>query len=89
MADDVDIENSSGQQRAGSTAAAEWLAGDPDNETLVFRKFDRLAALILLCLQSGIMEIESRVGKMHQDAEQGSMSVKKAARRWETLVSRA
>lgn len=88
MSDAVDIETSPGQQRTGYIAAAAWLAADPDNETLVFRKLDKLAALNLLYLQSEILEVETRVDKMHQDAENGSMSVKKAARDFETLVSR-
>lgn len=77
------------EQRAGYTAAAEWLASDADNETFVFRKFDKLAALNLIFLPSEILQIEGKVEKLHQDALHGTMSVKKAARRWEILLSHA
>lgn len=85
----ADIELSPHYQRAGYTAAAQWLAADADNETLVFRKFDRLAALNLLYLQSEILELEDRVNKMHHEAENGDMSVMTAARSWEKLVSQS
>lgn len=79
------------KRRGGYTAAAEWLARDADNETLVFRKFDKLAALNLLYLQSEILEIEHRVERMHQDsiANGSDLDLQETARRWETLVRQA
>ncbi|KAL2288823.1 hypothetical protein FJTKL_03477 [Diaporthe vaccinii] len=77
--------------RGGYTAAAEWLALDVDNETLVFRKFDKLAALNLLYLQSQILDLENRVERMHRDAvANGSdLDLQETARRWETFVKQA
>lgn len=79
------------KRRGGYTAAAEWLARDVDNETLVFRKFDKLAALNLLYLQSEILDLENSVEKMHQDAvANGSdLDLQETARRWETFVKQA
>lgn len=89
MPRDVEAGYALEQQRAGYTAAAEWLASDADNETFVFRKFDKLAALNLLFLQSEILQIEEKFAKLHQDALHGTMSVKDAGRRWEALMSQA
>lgn len=79
------------KRRGGYTTAAEWLARDADNETLVFRKFDKLAALNLLYLQSEILDIENRVERMHQAAvANGSdLDLQETARRWETLIKQA
>lgn len=79
------------KRRGGYTAAAEWLARDVDNETLVFRKFDKLAALNLLYLQSEILDLENRIERMHRDAvANGSdLDLQETARRWETFVKQA
>lgn len=90
MSTDIEL-NLQEKRRGGYIAAAEWLARDADNETLVFRKFDKLAALNLLYLQSEILDIENRVERMHQDAvASGSdLDLQETARRWETLVRQA
>lgn len=75
------------EQRAGYTTAAEWLARDADNELFIFRKFDHLAALNLLFMQSEILETEEKIKRLHQEALHGTMDAKKAARSWETFVS--
>lgn len=76
------------ERQGGYTAAASWLARDPDNETLVFRKFDRLTALNLLYLQSEILELEKRLDDMHLETVISyDMDLKDAASTWETLVS--
>lgn len=63
----TDVEIALEKRRRGYTAAAIWLATDPDNETMVFRKFNSLAALNFLCLQSEILEMEKTIEKRHQD----------------------
>lgn len=84
----LDEEEERSQNRFGGyTAAASWLASDPDNETLVFRKFDDLAALNLLYMQSEILELQKRVRDMHKATVDGyDMDLRDAARTWETLV---
>lgn len=84
----LDEEEERSQNRFGGyTAAASWLASDPDNETLVFRKFDDLAALSLLYMQSEILEMQKKVRDMHKaTVDSYDMDLRDAARTWETLV---
>ncbi|KAI1799906.1 hypothetical protein F4811DRAFT_69281 [Daldinia bambusicola] len=75
-------------RKGGYLAAAAWLARDIDNETLVFRKFDKLSAVNLLYLQSEIIEIEKQLDDIHLSTVNGyDMDLKDAASTWETLVS--
>jgi hypothetical protein len=84
---DDDLELQQLTRQGGYTAAASWLASDPDNEALVFRKFDKLAALNLLYLQSEILELEKRVNDTHKSTvESYDMGLKDAASTWETLL---
>lgn len=87
MPTDVEVALAQEKRRGGYPAAASWLAADPDHETLVFRRFDKLAALNLLYLQSEMLEMEQRIDAMHQEAlYNGDMAVKEAGRKWETLT---
>ena len=49
-----------GQLRDGYPALAKWIARDPDNETLIFRRFDRLAARNILHLQAQLIALEKQ-----------------------------
>ncbi|KAI0460053.1 hypothetical protein F5B21DRAFT_453054 [Xylaria acuta] len=76
----------------GYAAVAGWIALDPDNETFIFRKFDRLAARNLLYIQSELLSIEKELTTFDaQDAQesQDDLRAKDTARTWETLVSRS
>jgi hypothetical protein len=53
--------------RSGYPSLAAWIARDPDNETYVFRKFDRLSARNLLKLQYDMIELETRIDSMDQE----------------------
>ncbi|KAF1956893.1 hypothetical protein CC80DRAFT_444140 [Byssothecium circinans] len=53
--------------RSGYPSLAAWIARDPDNETYVFRKFDRLSARNLLNLQNELMDLESKIDSMDQE----------------------
>ena len=80
----------SGALRDGYPALATWIAQDPDNESLVFRKFDRLSARNLLHLQSQIIELEARLEKYDRETTQSrDLDLRLSARRWETLVTNA
>jgi hypothetical protein len=71
----------------GFAAVSEWIALDPDNETFIFRKFDRLAARNLLYLQARITMLEKKLEELDkQVTESKNMAVKDAARTWEQLV---
>ncbi|CAJ2505208.1 Uu.00g126020.m01.CDS01 [Anthostomella pinea] len=53
---------------AGYAQWASWMAADPDNEPFIFRKFDELAAVDLLYLQSEMIDIEAELKEMNQEA---------------------
>jgi len=72
----------------GYAAVAAWIALDPDNETFVFRKFDKLAARNLLHLQSELLAIEKELDQLdREDAEAAldknrDLAAKHASRTW-------
>lgn len=68
MQNDVELGNKAEPQSAGYAQWASLLASDPDSETFVFRKFNELSALNLLSLQSEMLEIESQLKQMDQEA---------------------
>ena len=53
--------------RSGYPSLAAWIVRDPDNETFVFRKFDRLSARNLLRLQYHMIELETEIDSMDCD----------------------
>lgn len=57
-----------GSVRNGYPALAAWIAGDPDNETFIYRKFNRLAARNLLVLQCQLIELEAELDRYDQEA---------------------
>lgn len=72
------------ERGGGYTAAASWLAR---NEPFIFRKFDRLAAFNLLCLQSEILELEQKLDAIHASTlSSEDMELKDTASTWETLI---
>lgn len=76
-----------GERPAGYAQWASWLASDPDGETLVFRKFNELAAINLLYLQSELLELEGRLSKLNQvSLKSKDMSLLRACREYETLL---
>ncbi|KAK4103455.1 hypothetical protein N658DRAFT_421565 [Parathielavia hyrcaniae] len=71
----------------GFAAVAEWIALDADNETFIFRRFDKLAARNLLVLQARIMSLEKQLEALDTEVSLNSdMTLKDAARTWEVLV---
>jgi hypothetical protein len=56
-----DPEKHQPRQRSGYLSLAAWIAHDPDNETYVFRKFDRLSARNLLNLQNELIALEAEL----------------------------
>jgi hypothetical protein len=73
--------------RTGYPSLAAWIARDPDNETYVFRKFDRMSARNLLNLQNEMLDLESNIYLKDKDmiAERKSnMDALRSMRRWES-----
>ncbi|CAG9975056.1 unnamed protein product [Clonostachys byssicola] len=86
MAATTDVEL--GLPQDGYPALANWIAADPDSETFIFRKFNRLAARNLLYLQSELCTLEGSLEKL--DSQIGKdRSLKMSARMWEMLVEKA
>lgn len=75
------------QRHEGYFGTGSWLAEDADNETFIFRKFDKLTAINLLYLQSEIIELEKRIDEMHeQTMGSDDPDVKDVAATWELLI---
>ncbi|KAI8627956.1 hypothetical protein F5Y19DRAFT_440527 [Xylariaceae sp. FL1651] len=78
--------NTTSPKPAGYAQWASWIASDTDNEPFVFRKFDDLAALNLLYLQSEMLEIETQLKKLDQEeVRQPDIESINATRQWEVL----
>jgi hypothetical protein len=74
----------------GYPALAAWIAQDPNNESLVFRKFDYLSARNLLHLQSQVISLEQKLKRYDEEMLRSSdMKLREAAMRWESLVKNA
>lgn len=81
-------EHELGELRNGYPALATWTARDPDNETFVFRKFDRLAARNLLHLQCQIIAVEEEIDQLDADVRKDP-DTQNSSMRWETLMRNA
>jgi hypothetical protein len=68
-------------RRDGYPALARWISRDPDRETFIFRRFDRLSARNLLNLQSQLIRIEAEIDALDEESWQ-KQGV--GLRRWET-----
>ena len=71
----------------GFAGLATWVALDPDNESFIFRKFDKLAARRLLNMQAKLATLEEDL-EIHDDQVLQSldMGVRRAASDFEYLV---
>jgi hypothetical protein len=79
-----------GHVRDGYPALAAWIARDPDDETFVFRKFDRLAARNILHLQSKLIALEKEIDQFDEQAKcSNDFEERQSSRRWETLMEHA
>ena len=72
--------------RDGYPSLATWIAHDPDSESYVFRKFDRLSARNLLNLQSQLIDLERRIDRWDDEARRSQdFDLRLSMRRWETF----
>jgi hypothetical protein len=81
---DMDVEAYPELHRDGYPAVAAWIARDPDNETFIYRKFDRLAARNLLHMQSELIALEAEL-REHDALYRTTRDGMRAARSWEKL----
>lgn len=87
---DVEVGQSAEARRDGYPAVAAWMARDPDNETFIYRKFDRLSARNLLNLQSELIYLELKLESFDNETwTSGDQDLKQSARKWETFVKNA
>jgi hypothetical protein len=78
------------QRRNGYPDLAAWIAHDPDNESFVFRKFNRLSARNLLNLQNEMLDLEERIDKLDREmGESKDPNVLLSMKRWEDYSRRA
>ena len=74
----------------GYPALGRFMAQDPDNETLIFRRFDSLAALNLLYLQAELFGVQRRIRDFEADVVAGGdVNLFMSMKRWETFVEMA
>ncbi|KAI8939335.1 hypothetical protein NX059_003126 [Plenodomus lindquistii] len=74
----------------GYPALAHWMAQDPDNETLIFRKFDDLSTRNLLYMQAELFALQRSIIEIEtQMANCNDVMLIESARRWETLIVNA
>lgn len=73
----------------GYPALGDWIAEDPDSETFIFRKFDRLSARNLLFLQSQIFALEAESDKLDAELYDAGPELRESMRRSETFLKRA
>ncbi len=64
------------------------MASDRDKTALIFKRFDRLAARNLLCLQSELAELESQLDQFDRD-DQRSQDTMQSLRNWQAYRARA
>jgi hypothetical protein len=81
----------SGKYISGYPSLAAFIAGDRDKSTLIFKRFDRLAARNLLHLQSVLARLQAKLDDMDiEDATEGEsseiMKNKQCLRSWDALV---
>ena len=76
--------------RDGYPAVAAWMIRDPDNESFIYRKFDKLSARNLLNLQSEMIDLEAKLEKFDDECRNSNDQVlKQSNRKWETFVKNA
>jgi hypothetical protein len=63
----VEVGQPPGTRRDGYPAVASWMARDPDNEIVIYRKFDILSVRNLLNLQSEIIYLESKLESLDNE----------------------
>lgn len=79
-----------GHVRDGYPALATWIGGDPDGETLGFRRFRQFSAHNVLHLQSQLIQLEQEIDGLDLQARTSAdLNARQASRRWETFTKLA
>lgn len=83
----MDVENM--PERKGFPALAHRIANNPDYETFIFRKFDRLSARNLLHLESRLAYLEQKLDQADEQAIRGDNEALRSIRSWEAFEENA
>lgn len=86
----LDVERTTEQK--GYPALASWIARNPDYDTFVFRRFDKLSARNLLHLESQIAQLEWELDSCDQEAmwkSRNDVGTGHAIRNWEVFSESA
>lgn len=84
----MNLEN--GASETGFPALAGRIAGSPDYEAFIFRKFDRLSARNLLHLESNLAYLEWQLDQADQQAsESRDNETRRSIRAWEAFEENA
>lgn len=81
------VDTELGYHRDGYPALATWMNRDPDHETYVFRKFNRLGARSILHSQSRLIALEKEIDDLDEAARKSDdFEARQSSRRYETLI---
>ena len=73
----------------GYPSLAAFIASDADKSTHIYRRFDRLCARNLLCLQEELAALEDRQDKLDADDLNASTEQKRYVRNWAAVRQKA
>lgn len=83
---DVEI----GRVRDGYPSVARWIAQDPDDDPLLFRKFGRHSARILLHLQCRLVALEKELDELDEQVRTSEdLDTRRSLQRWEKMMASA
>jgi hypothetical protein len=66
----------------GYPSLVAFLSNDQDKTTTVYKRFDRLAARNLLCLQSLIARFQAQQDALNEEYMAGGLETKQCTRNW-------
>lgn len=79
-----------GRRRDGFPTLARWIARDPDDDPLLFRRFGRHSARILLHLQCRLTALEKEIDNLDEQARTAkNLDTRRSLQRWEKLMASA
>jgi len=71
----------------GFPSLAAFMASDWDRTAMIFKRFDRLAARNLLCLQSELAELEAQLDQFDRE-DQENLQTMQSLRNWKAYRER-
>ena len=79
---DPEIQGSEITNLKGYPSLAAFIASDLDHSSVLYKRFDKLAARNILYLQSELVELERRQDELDREDLDDELAAKKAARDW-------